>query len=172
MATDVIIYSTTKFRQMNNKFNYIICCFLATCLLAATSCKKDDPAYPDAPRRVYTVNKVPDGTVTFTNSAAGKKNTTGVARVYLNQLYTSNVNVSFSLTGTATAGVDYTPPAPLSVTIPAGSWYAEINIAGLNNPLQTTKKTVIITLNAATEGFEIGLGYAYAYGVFTYTINP
>ncbi|AXY74165.1 hypothetical protein D3H65_09340 [Paraflavitalea soli] len=157
---------------MNNKLFSIILCFLTGCLLASTSCKKDDPTYPDAPKRVYTVNKVPDGTVTFTNSAAGKKNTTGVARVYLNQLYTSDVNVSFTLTGTATAGVDYTPPAPLNVTIPAGSWYAEINIVGLNNPLQTAKKTVIITLTAATEGFEIGLGYANAYGVFTYTINP
>lgn len=167
-----LLIPTTKFRHMNNKFNYIILCFLAVYLLAASSCKKDDPAYPDAPKRVYTVNKVPDGTVTFTNSAAGKKNTTGVARVYLNQLYTNDVNVSFTLSGTATPGVDYTPPAPLSVTIPAGSWYAEINLVGLNNPLQTTKKTVIITLNAATEGFEIGLGYANAYGVFTYTINP
>ncbi len=31
---------------------------------------------------------------------------------------------------------------------------------------------VIITLSSAMQGFEIGLGYAYAYGVFTYTINP
>lgn len=141
------------------------------CLLAFSSCKKDEPVYPDAPKRVYTVAKVPDGTVTFTNSAAGKKNTTGVARVYLNQLYASDVSVSFTLTGTATAGVDYTAPE-LSVTIPAGSWYADINIVGLNNPLQTIKKTVIISLTSATQGFEIGLGYAYAYGVFTYTINP
>lgn len=157
---------------MKNKLSFIISCFFICCLLAAPSCKKDDPVYPAAPRRVYTVAKVPDGTVTFTNSATGKKNTTGVARVYLNQLYTSDVTVSYTLTGTATAGVDYTAPAALSVTIPAGSWNADINIVGLNNTLQTVKKTVIITLNTATEGFEIGLGYANAYAVFTYTITP
>jgi len=155
---------------MKNKF--IISSLFVYCLILVLSCKKDDPVYPDAPKRVYTVGKVPDGTVTFTNSATGKKNTTGVARVYVNQLYTSDVTVSFALTGTATAGVDYTPPAGLSVTIPAGSWYADITIKGLNNTLQTTKKTVIITLNAATQGFDIGLGYANAYGVFTYTITP
>jgi len=161
-----------KFRHMKNKLSFIILCLFTCCLLAAPSCKKDDPVYPAAPKRVYTVGKVPDGTVTFTNSATGKKNTTGVARVYLNQLFTSDVSVSFALTGTATAGVDYTAPAVLSVAIPAGSWYADINIVGLNNALQTIKKTVIITLNAATQGFEIGLGYANAYGVFTYTITP
>jgi len=161
-----------KFRHMKNKLSIIISYLFVCCLVAAPSCKKNDPVYPDAPKRVYTVAKVPDGTVTFTNSATGKKNTTGVARVYLNQLYASDVTVSFALTGTATAGVDYTPPAELSVTIPAGSWRADINIVGLNNTLQTIKKTVIITLNAATQGFEIGLGYANAYGVFTYTITP
>jgi hypothetical protein len=157
---------------MKNKLSFIILCFFACCLLAAPSCKKDNPVYPDAPKRVYTVAKVPDGTVTFTNSATGNKNTTGVARVYLNQLYTADVTVSFTLAGTATAGVDYTVPAGLSVTIPAGSWSADINIKGLNNTLQTIKKTVIITLSSATQGFEIGLGYANAYGVFTYTITP
>ncbi|WP_146151379.1 hypothetical protein [Chitinophaga niastensis] len=156
---------------MKNKLSFIISCLSVCSLLLTSSCKKEDPVYPDAPKRVYTVAKVPDGTVTFTNSATGKKNATGVARVYLNQLYTKDVTVSFALAGTAAAGVDYTVP-PLSVTIPAGSWRADINIAGLNNALQTSKKTVIITLNTATEGFEIGLGYANAYGIFTYTITP
>ncbi|GAB3710400.1 hypothetical protein GCM10027592_47130 [Spirosoma flavus] len=136
-------------------------------------CTKEETVYKDLPKAVYITNKVADGTANITNSASAKKNvTTGAARVYLNQPYEKDVTVNFTLGGTATAGQDYTPPTTQSVTIVAGRYSGEINFAVLNNPAQTTNKTVLINLVSATEGFDIGIGFPKGYSTFTYTITP
>lgn len=148
---------------------------VAFILLLATvlqGCTKEE-VYKEIPKAVYITNKVADGTANITNSASARKTVAaGAARVYLNQPYDKDVTVNFTLAGTAVQGADYTPPATQSVTILAGRYSGEINFAVLNNPAQTANRTVLITLTAATEGFEIGLGVAKGYNVFTYTITP
>jgi subtilase family serine protease len=54
--------------------------------------------------------------------------------------------VSYLVTGTATAGVDYVA-LPGSVTIPAGSDSATIEIAPINDPFAEPGETVTLTLN-------------------------
>lgn len=147
-------------------------CFVLVLLFLLAGCKEDE-IYNQLPKAVYITNKAPDGTANITNSASAKKSVaTGAARVYLNQPNGKDVTVSFTVAGTALPGQDYTPPSTLAVTIPAGKYSGEINFAVLNNANQTTNKTVIINLTAASEGFEIGIGVLKGYGSFTYTITP
>ena len=142
---------------------------LVAFLLLFVGCTKEEAVYKELPKAVYISNKVADGTANITNAASAKKNVaTGAARVYVNVPYEKDVTVNFTLAGTAIAGQDYTPPATQSVTIPAGRYSGEINFVVLNNSAQTTNKTVIINLTAATEGFEVAKGYT----TFTYTITP
>lgn len=141
------------------------------CLLAG--CTKEDIVYKEIPKAVYITNKVPDGTANLSPSTSAKKTVaTGAARVYVNQPYDKDVVVNYTFAGTAIAGQDYTPPATQSVTIPAGKYMGDINFTVLNNPALTANKTVLITLTAATEGFELGIGVAKGYATFTYTITP
>jgi uncharacterized protein YcfL len=154
------------------KTNLIVNLSLLT-LFFMVGCRQEDIAYKELPKAVYITNKVPDGTANITNSATARKNVTaGSARVYLNQPYDKDVVVNYTLAGTAIQGQDYTPPATQSVTIAAGKYSADLNFTVLNNPAQTTNKTVLITLTAATEGFEAGIGVTKGYNVFTYTITP
>lgn len=56
-----------------------------------------------------------------------------------------NLVVYYALSGTASAGVDYTTPAG-SVTIPAGSASATFNLTPINDSLVEGDETVIVTL--------------------------
>lgn len=146
---------------------------LLALLLVLAGCAKEDEVYKDLPKAVYITNKVPDGTTNLASSASARKTVAaGAARVYVNVPFEKDVTVNFTLAGTAISGQDYTPPTTQSVTIPAGKYSAEINFVVLNNPAQTTNRTVIINLTAATEGFELGIGVAKGYAIFTYTITP
>lgn len=77
--------------------------------------------------------------------------------------------VTYTLSGTAVAGVNYTTPANLSVTIPAGQYAAEI-IIPIKNVAVTENKTVIVTLVSASNNVALGLGSGKTYKNFTYTI--
>ncbi len=156
---------------MKKLLNVGLACSLLLTVLAG--CAKQDEVYNELPKAVYIANKVADGTANITNSASAKKNVAaGAARVYLNQPFAKDVTVTFTLAGTAVAGVDYTAPATQSVTVAAGRYSGEINFAVLNNPAQTTSKTVIINLTGASDGYEVGIGVAKGYASFTYTITP
>lgn len=164
---------------MKKTLNNIIALLFCVSICTLISCKKDNEIYPEAPKRIYIVNRVPEGTITltgttvFSSAVTVKKNIPGgVARVYLNKPYDKEVSVTYTFSGTAVQGLDYNPPASLSVVIPAGQYYAEINFTVLNNPAQTTSKTVIISLANVTEGFEPGLGADFKYKIFTYNIAP
>ncbi len=63
--------------------------------------------------------------------------------------------VNFSLGGTATADDDYTTPAPLSVTIPAGSTGAVVSVETLTDVVFEGDETVMVTLQAGT-GYSLG----------------
>ena len=146
---------------------------LVTLLLMLAGCTKEEEVYNDLPKAVYITNKAPDGTANITNSASARKTVAaGAARVYVNQPSDRDVVVNYTIAGTAVAGQNYTAPATKSVTIPAGKYLGDINFTVLNDPTQTTNRTVLINLISATEGFEVGIGVAKGYATFTYTITP
>lgn len=154
------------------KTNRNLSSLLLLLALLTAACTKDE-VYNELPKAVYIANKAPDGTANITNSASARKTVAaGAARVYLNQPFDKDVTVTFTLAGTAVAGVDYTAPTTRSVTIAAGRYSGEINFTVLNNPAQTTSKTVLINLTGASEGYEVGIGVAKGYATFTYTITP
>ncbi|AQG79189.1 hypothetical protein [Spirosoma montaniterrae] len=137
------------------------------------SCAPDEEVYKELPKAVYFANRPATGAANLTNSASGRRTVpTGVARIYVNQLYDRDVVVNFSIGGTAVAGQDYTPPAAMSVTIPAGKYFGEITFPVLNNPAQTANRTVVFTMTSATEEFALGIGFPRGYFTFTYTITP
>jgi len=67
---------------------------------------------------------------------------------------TSPLAVTFALGGTATAGSDYVPIST-SVTIPAGSASAMVNIDPIDGDSQTSDETVVLTL-APNANYTIG----------------
>lgn len=141
-------------------------------LMSLLGCQQEE-TYKDLPKAVYIVNKAPEGAANMTNSTSARKTVgAGVARVYVNVPYEKDVVVTYTLAGTAVAGQDYTPPASNTVTVPAGKYFGEINFTVLNNPAQTTARTVVVTMTNATEGFQLGIGWPRGYSVFTYTITP
>ncbi|RYE16431.1 MAG: hypothetical protein EOP45_17515 [Sphingobacteriaceae bacterium] len=155
------------------KYFLIYTCFL---LLIQTGCKKDKTYLP-IPNAVYLVSNATTGpgstaSTAITNSASSKVSTTtaAIARLYVNTLKTFDVTVTYTLSGTAVAGVNYTAPSQLSITIPAGSWSADISIPVINTVL-TGNKTIIITLASATNNTQLGLGVDRTYKTFTYTLT-
>lgn len=147
----------------------------AFALAVFDGCKKTD-TYPPLPDAVYIIANLITGpgstaSTAITNSASGKVSVSpAVGRVYLNTLKTFDVTVSYTLTGTAVAGTNYTVPNPMSVTIPAGQWSADIKIPVINAPL-ASNKTIIITLSAADNNTQLGLGVDRTYKTFTYTLT-
>jgi uncharacterized repeat protein (TIGR01451 family) len=63
--------------------------------------------------------------------------------------------VNVGLGGTATSGTDYTPPSPLSLTIPAGATTASLSVATLTDTVFEGDETVVVSLLAGS-GYGIG----------------
>jgi hypothetical protein len=139
------------------------------------SCKKDE-SYPPLPDAIYIVSNAITGpgstaSTAITNSATGKVSVSpAVARVFVNTLKTADVTITYTLSGTAVDGTNYTAPNPMSITIPAGQWYTDIKIPVINAAL-ASNKTIIITLATATNNFQVGLGVDRTYKTFTYTLT-
>lgn len=144
-------------------------------ILAITGCKKEE-TYPPVTDYVYITSTATTGSgsnasTTITNTASGKVSVSpATARVYVNTPKTTDVVVHYTLSGTAVAGTNYTAPAPLSVTIPAGKWYGDIAIPVINAAL-AGNKTIIITLTNGTNDIQLGVGTDRNYKVFTYTLT-
>lgn len=144
-------------------------------LVFLAGCKKDE-TYPPMTDAVYITSTAVTGSgstasTTITNSASGKVSVTpATARVYVNTLKTFDVTVTYTLSGTAVAGTNYTAPNPMSITIPAGKWSADIQIPIINTPL-TSNKTIIITLATASNNTLVGIGTNRNYKTFTFTIT-
>ncbi len=149
--------------------------FTALCLIMTVSCKKDE-ATGSVVDAVYIASNANTGSgasasTTITNSASGKVSVSpAVARVYVNTLKNFDVNVTYTLSGTAVAGTNYTAPAALTVTIPAGKWYSDIQIPVINSPL-TGNRTIIITMTTASNNVQVGMGSDRNYKTFTYTLT-
>lgn len=146
-----------------------------TMLVLFAGCKKDEITGTTVDAVYITSNAVtgtgPNASTTITNTATGKVSVSpAVARVYVNTLKSNDVTVAYAIDGTAVAGVNYTPPGALTVTIPAGSWYADIKIPVINAPL-TGNKTIRITMNTASNETQVGIGTDKNYKTFTYTLT-
>ena len=71
--------------------------------------------------------------------------------VHLSQVSSHDVLVTFTVAGgTATSGVDYTAPANLTVTIPAGQSSANIVLGVIGDTLDENDEAVNVTLTGAT----------------------
>jgi hypothetical protein len=144
-------------------------------MLIFAGCKKNE-SYPAMTNAVYISSTALTGSgatasTTITNSASGKVSVTpAAARVYVNTLKSFDVLVTFTLAGTAVTGINYTTPTTMSVTIPAGSWYADILIPVINTPL-ASNKTIIITMTTANNNTQVGIGTDRNYKTFTFTLT-
>jgi YVTN family beta-propeller protein/parallel beta-helix repeat protein len=68
---------------------------------------------------------------------------------------TAALTVTYTVGGTATAGIDYVA-LPGSVTIPAGANAATITVTPLNDEVAENEETVLVKLGAATD-YEVGI---------------
>ena len=70
------------------------------------------------------------------------------------------VTVTYSFTGTAVLNTDYTDALSGSITIPQGQSTATIPVAAINDQLQESDETIIVTLNTASASYIIGTASA------------
>lgn len=157
------------------KISQICVLLTAGFFITLIGCKKEETigAVVDA---VYITSNATTGSgttasTTITNSASGKVSVSpAVARVYVNTLKSFDVAVNYTLSGTAVAGTNYTPPVASTISIPAGKWYADIQIPIINTPL-TGNKTIVITMISAANNVQVGMGSDRNYKTFTYTLT-
>jgi uncharacterized repeat protein (TIGR01451 family)/gliding motility-associated-like protein len=106
-----------------------------------------------------TVSNVPatinilDGsntTVTVAATADGAEpSTPGQFTFTLSNVSTTDTQITYTVTGTATSGADYTSIGT-TVTIPAGQKTVTVTVPVLNDNLNEGNETVILTMNATT----------------------
>jgi hypothetical protein len=112
-----------------------------------------------APPPSITITDNDTATVSIANTTNGAEAgpTNGVMTVTQSAITTSNTVVSYTVTGTATSGADFTALSG-SVTIPAGSTTATISIPVINDLIVEGNETVIVTLNTVTTGVSTTIG--------------
>lgn len=105
-------------------------------------------------------------TVSFAqSSSSGDESTTTVnLAVNLSAVSGLNVNVDYTLSGTATYGADYTV-ASGSITIPAGSSSANIVLTIIDDNAEEPNETIVVTLTTVANATKV------TPFVYTYTIN-
>ncbi|MEO6567317.1 MAG: Calx-beta domain-containing protein, partial [Opitutaceae bacterium] len=97
---------------------------------------------------------IPDVAVTATDSVAAEPSDPGVFTFTRNGSTASTLTVNFTVTGTATAGSDYTSLGT-SVTFAAGSATATLAVSPIDDLLVEGGETVILTL-ANGSGYTVG----------------
>ncbi len=100
-----------------------------------------------------TNENVDTATVSITATTGGNEAgpVAGVFTVNQSLPSTTATVISYTVTGTASSGADFTPLSG-SVTIPAGSSSATINVPTINDLLVEELETVIVTLDTITSG--------------------
>lgn len=81
----------------------------------------------------------------ITDGVESNSPTDGKFRVSLSAVSTTDTVVNYTVSGTATAGTDFTPLTE-TVTIPAGQVSADINVGVLNDAIVESAETVVVTL--------------------------
>ncbi len=116
-----------------------------TTLSSTSACDKTAMA-------TYTCSPV----VTLSASSTAISETNGSSKLTasINGVNYSDVIVNFTLTGTATAGSDYT--LSTTITIPAGSTSAFVTLASVGDTRDENNETVIVNISSVTNGTESG----------------
>jgi hypothetical protein len=141
------------------------------------ACRKDQQGAPIPPAVYLVANTVtgpgPTAITTTTNSASSKVSAgPAIIKLYVNTPQTQDVTITYHLSGTAQAGVNYTAPNPTTTIIRAGTWTTSISIPVINTPLTGGNKTMILTLDSASDpNMQMGLGASKTYNTFTYTLT-
>ena len=112
-----------------------------------------------APPPTISVTDNDTATVTIANTTNGAETgaVAGVMTVTQSAVSTTNTVIAYTVTGTATSGVDYTALSG-SVTIPAGSTTATISIPVIDDAVVEGNETVIVTMNSLTGTTGVALG--------------
>lgn len=107
-------------------------------------------------QQTVTITDDDTSTVTLSSGAATIIETAGVTTVTatLSAASYQAITVNLTMSGTATLTVDYTLGA--SITIPAGSTSASINLSSLSDTMDENNETVIIDIASVTNGLESG----------------
>ncbi|PSN19110.1 hypothetical protein C7271_09010 [filamentous cyanobacterium CCP5] len=92
-----------------------------------------------------------------TTQNAAEPNSNGQFTVSLTQAVATNTVISYTVSGTATAGSDYTALNG-TVTIPAGQVSATLPVSVLNDPLVEGNEGVIVTLTGVSGATGVTLG--------------
>lgn len=149
--------------------------FALVLITSMVACKKDveDLGLRSAYGVYTTMTPTPLEAPTVSTSGSGAQNIPTVYfRVYVSMLYSEDVTVTFTLTGTAVKGTHYNYNGNYTVTIPANTRYVDIPVSIINNSLGTaTSRTIILTITAVTNNFTIGIGANLGYTKSTYTIT-
>ncbi|SDD06044.1 Calx-beta domain-containing protein [Pedobacter soli] len=95
-----------------------------------------------------TDNTTATVTVAATNDGA-EPTTPGLFTFTLSNVSTTDTQITYTVSGTATGGLDYTSIGT-TVTIPAGQTTATVNVPVLNDNIAEGTETVILTMTAAT----------------------
>ncbi|WP_339917429.1 HYR domain-containing protein, partial [Yeosuana marina] len=90
-------------------------------------------------------------TIAANDAVAAEPSNNGQFTVSLGLVSSTDTEVSYVISGTATATNDYTPLTG-TVTIPAGSLSAPIDVLVVNDNILEDSETVTLTLNAITSG--------------------
>jgi Calx-beta domain len=106
---------------------------------------------------VTIADSTPSSTVTIsaTDSSAAEPANSGTFTVSRSGSTTSSLVVSYSVSGSATAGSDYAT-LPGSVTIPSGAFSATISVTPIDDVIAEGDESVTVTLSAGS-GYTVGL---------------
>lgn len=106
-----------------------------------------------------TITDNDTATVSIANTTNGAEAgpVSGVMTVTMSKVSAVNTTISYTVTGTATSGTDYTALAG-SITILAGSSTGTISIPVIDDAIVETAETVIVTLNSVTSGVSTSIG--------------
>ena len=124
---------------------------LVTLQLTSITSGDDNITVNTSPATI-TINDNDEAVVSITDTtAANEAGTSGVFTVSLSQPSDTNTVVSFTASGDATTGSDYTT-LPTSVTIVAGETEATINVNVVDDDVLEDNEQVSITLGGVTQG--------------------
>jgi hypothetical protein len=87
--------------------------------------------------------------------------TPGLFTFTLSNVSTTDTQIAYTVTGTATSGLDYSSIGT-TVTIPAGQTTATVSVPVLNDNIAEGTETVILTMTAATNNSSITASTASA----------
>ncbi|WP_316829641.1 Calx-beta domain-containing protein [Pedobacter aquatilis] len=125
-----------------------------TIIATLTSTNNTSISFSNTPASINLLDNT-TATVTVAGTVNGAEpNTPGQFTFTLSNVSTTNTVITYTVSGTATSGVDYTSIGT-SITIPAGQTTATLSVPVLDDNISEGTETVILTMNAATSNSSI-----------------